>query len=59
MSKFNSNKIDLYKYLQIHYTTDDKVKLQEFVEALESGMCEVIKIPLKRKDGRRSGKGNP
>ena len=25
----------------------------------ESGMCDVIKIRLKRKDERRSGKGNP
>ncbi len=29
------------------------------IEALESGMCDVIKIPLKRKDGRRSGKKIP
>ncbi len=27
-------------------------------EALESGMCDVIKIRLNRRDGRRSGKGN-
>ena len=28
-------------------------------EALESVMCDVTKIRLKRRDERRSGKGNP
>ena len=28
-------------------------------EALESVMCDVIKIRLKRRDERGSGKGNP
>ncbi len=30
----------------------------EFLEALESGMCDVIKIRLKGRDATRSGKGN-
>ncbi len=30
----------------------------ELLEALESGMCNVIKIRLKSKDATRSGKGN-
>ena len=36
-----------------------EMKLGKFFEALESGMCDVIKIRLNRKDGRRSGKENP
>ena len=33
-------------------------KSKEIIEALESGMCDVIKIHLKRMDATRSGKGN-
>ena len=29
------------------------------LEALESGMCDIIKIRLKGRGGKRSGKGNP
>ncbi len=32
--------------------------MQSLTEALESGMCDVIKIHLKRRDETRSGKGN-
>ncbi len=31
----------------------------KFNEALESVMCDVIKIHVKRRDDRGSGKGNP
>ena len=31
----------------------------ERIRTAESVMCDVIKICLKRKDERRSGKGNP
>ena len=36
-----------------------QVKISEGKEALKSVMCDVIKIRLKRRDERRSGKGNP
>ncbi len=33
-------------------------KRRIYKESLESGMCDVIKIRLKRRDATRSGKGN-
>ena len=35
------------------------LKMVTYVGDTESVMCDVIKILLKRKDERRSGKGNP
>ncbi len=29
-----------------------------FIEALESGMCDVIKVHLKRREATRNGRGN-
>ncbi len=38
-----------------HTVLTEKIK---FKEALESGMCDVIKISLKRRIATKSGKGN-
>ena len=35
------------------------LRLNNYSKALESFMCDVIKILLNRRDERRSGKGNP
>ena len=42
-----------------HFIIDSKCFIFTKMEALDSGMCDGIKIRLKRRDERRSEKGNP